>query len=134
MSRIAGKVLVTSVAIERDRDAGSGHARQIISRDRGRIRVRLAVMPNEERQDRGSFRLDDEFVVLGAPALRHLARVRDFVVLARIKTDSEGAHLLVRNIRHQPDDDARIHPAGKEHANRDIADEALADGVTQFLA
>src|SRR6266568_4653313 len=71
--------------------------------------------------------------MVGAEVLRHLARVARLVERALGKTNREALH-VAPELRHHGGHRAGVDPPGQEHAERDVADELLANRLTQHPA
>ena len=84
---ITGKRFVAAVAVQSDRHMLARFARNVVSRNRGRICVRLAVMLNQDRQNFERIRTDDELVMVRADVFRDPARVMQFAEVLFFKAD-----------------------------------------------
>ena len=93
-SGVAGEALVAAVAVQRDRHVLARQLGEVEARDRRAVGERLAVVPDEPRQELDRVRLDLELVVLGAVERGHLPRMRGLVVGRDVEADREGLHRL----------------------------------------
>ena len=84
---IAGERFVTAIAIQRDGYMAASLARDVVSRNRRRIGVRLAVVFDQRRQYFERIRPDDEFVVIGADVFRHAPRMMQLAEILFFKSN-----------------------------------------------
>src|SRR4030095_13356909 len=89
-------------------------------------------MPDDLFNQAADVRRDDELVMIGAEVARGDSRVAQLVEVGGGKCYREGLHLhLPRNHRA---DEARIDPAGKERAERNLTLQSHADRFGDQLA
>ncbi len=103
-------------------------------RDRGGIAERFVEMRDELVEDRHRIRPDDELVMIGAEVTRNRTRGLELVILRVVETDRKRAHRSRRGFSHQTDDEARIHAAGEERAERHLAHEVRSNRVPKHVA
>src|SRR5262245_20081089 len=89
-------------------------------------------MPDDLFDQTADVRLADEVVMMSAEVARGDSRVAHLVEAGVGKAYRECLHLHLA--RHHRDDDARIDPAGKERAERDLALQSRPDGFCDQLA
>src|SRR5262249_27940174 len=123
---------VAAVAGKRHGHVLAGHLRDDVSRNARHVGERLVVMPYDLFDQTADVRRDDELVMIGAEVARGDSRVAQLVEAGVGKTYRERLHLHLA--RHHRDDDARIDPAGKERAERDLTLQSHPDGFGDQLA
>src|SRR5579859_705658 len=78
------------------------------------------------------FRMRDRLVMLCSESLCYRSRVRSLIEpVAVIEADGEGLDRLPHHLGHKRDDRARVYAAAQECAERDVRNQAAADGVDQ---
>jgi hypothetical protein len=86
---------------------------------------------HEAVEDRQPVGAHDELVVLRVEVLRDGPRMFQLVELRLVEADRERLDGPAGGLRHQPDDEARVDPAGEERAQRHVADHVRPYGVGQ---
>ena len=89
VSGVAGEALVAAVAVQRDRHVFARELGEVEARDRRAVGERLAVMPDELREQLDRVGLDVQLVVIGAEARRDFPRVRGLVEGGDVEADRE---------------------------------------------
>src|SRR5215475_4474574 len=110
----------------------ASHLRDYVGRDARHVGERLVVMPDDLLDQTANVRRDYELVMIGAEMARGDSRVMQLVEAGVREAYREGLHLHLA--RHHRDYKARIDPAGKERAERDLALQSQPDGFGDQLA
>ena len=80
------------------------------------------------------FGADADLVMIGVEAFGHDVGVLEFIALhsaGRLEADGERRQPVLTGLGEQADDQAGIHPAGKQATDRDVGDESALDGGPQ---
>ena len=110
----------------------AGHLRYDVGRDARHVGERFVMMPDDFFDQTADVRRDNELVVISAEVARGDSRVTQFIEAGVGKAYRESLHLHLA--RHHRDDNARINPAGKKRAERDIALQSHPDRFSDQLA
>ena len=128
---VAAEQLVRALAGEHDLHLPPRLPGDEPERDRGRVGHRIVEVPDDLRQLRGELvRPDHVRAVAQAERLRGLLRLLDLAVARAGEAGREGLHARPR-LRGERADGRRVHPAGQERADRNVAAQVGGDRVAQ---
>lgn len=126
---VAREEFVGTVARERDLHVVAGLPGDDVGGEQRRVGEGLAE-PVEHRRDRVPDLVgrDSEFGVVGAVVVGDLPGSPGLIEQRLLEAHRERLDGVVHQVRHSPDDDARVDAAAQERAERNVTHQALLDG------
>ena len=128
--RAAGRIasipeesLVATVAVQGHRHLVSCQFRNEICWHHRWISKRLAVVPDETRNDPSRIGFDDQLLVVGFIAFGDHPRVPRLIKVGLRKADREGFHRRGAQTRHHCNNCRGVHPTRQERTERDVGNQ-----------
>ena len=103
--------------------------RDEICRERGRVGERLVEDVRERLEEKPRLRPDEQFVMVGAVALRDAPRVGALVEAPLLEADRERVHGFCRLLRGERGQDGGVDAAREQDADGNVGEQVRADGI-----